>query len=111
MRAEFDILPFAEEACEGGKDKSVPSYFGVEPPPLAPLWTDFVRPKLDKKSNLWTLKKFPKKAAKKRKAWRKLTVTGQQKPPPPEEHEGDMMMTMSCKDILEPARMSELVFE
>jgi len=111
MRSEFDILPFAEAACEGGKDLSVPGYFGVEPPPLPPLWTDKYRPKLDKKTNLYTLKRFPKKAQKKRLKWRELTPTGQQKPPPPDEHEGDMMMTLSCKDSLEPAQMAEALYE
>lgn len=111
MRAEFDILPFAETMCEGGKDLSVPGYFGIEPPPLPPLWTDKYRAKLNKKSNKFQLKSFPKKAAKKRRAWRKLTPEGQQKPPPQEEHEADMMMTLSCKDVMEPARMTEVLYE
>jgi len=111
MRREYDILPFADAACEGGKDLSVPSYFGVEPPPLPPLFTDKYRPKLDKKLNRFTLKRFPKKAAKKRLKWRKLTPTGKQKPPEKDEHEGDMMMTLSCKDAMEPARMAEALYE
>jgi len=111
MRAEFDILPFAEGACDGGPDKSVPSYFGIDPPSLAPVWADKFRPKLDKKSNKYILKGFPKKAGKKRAAWRKLTLTGAHKPPPPEEYEGDMMMQMSCKEVMEPARMVEVLYE
>lgn len=111
MRSEFDILPFVEGACEGGKDLSVPGYFGVEPPPLSPPWTDNFRPKLDKKLNKFILKRFPKKAQKKRLKWRELTPTGQQKPPPPDEHEGDMMMSLSCKDALEPAQMAEALYE
>jgi len=111
MRAEFDILPFVEGACEGGKDLSVPGYFGIDPPPLPPLWTDKYRQKLDKKSNKYTLKRFPKKAQKKRLKWRKLTPEGKHKPPPQDEHEGDMMMTLSCKDAMEPARMAEVLYE
>merc|ERR1712070_2337 len=111
MRAEFDILPFAEAACEGGQDLSVPAYFGVEPPPLPPAWTDKHRPRLDKKSNQYRLKRFPKKAAKKRAKWRELTAEGKNKPPNPDEHEGDMMMTMSCKDVMEPASMTEVLYE
>jgi len=111
MQREYDILPFVEGACEGGKDTSVPAYFGVEPPPLPPLWTDKYRPKLDKKQNQYALKRFPKKAAKKRAKWRALTASGAQKPPPQDEHEGDMMMTMTCKDVMEPARTSEVLYE
>jgi len=43
--------------------------------------------------------------------WRELTPEGKQKPPDGEQHEGDMMMTLSCKDILEPARMAEALYE
>merc|ERR1712178_51453 len=110
MRAEFDILPFVEGACEGGKDLSVPGYFGIDPPPLPPLWTDKYRQKLDKKTSKFTLKRFPKKAQKKRLDWRKLTPEGKHKPPPQDEHEGDMMMTLSCKDVMEPARMAEALY-
>jgi len=111
MRREFDILPFAEGACEGGKDLSVPGYFGIEPPPLPPPWTDKYRQKLDKKTNKFTLKRFPKKAQKKRLKWRELTPEGKQKPPPSDEHEEDMMMTLSCKDALVPADMAEALYE
>jgi len=111
QRSESDILPFAEEVCDGGKDLSVPNYFGVEPPPLPPVWTDRVRPTLDKKSKQWVLKKFPKKAAKERRKWRELSATGQQKPPPPTEGEGDMMLTLSCKDVLEAERMAEFLYK
>lgn len=111
MRREYDILPFADAACEGGKDVSVPAYFGVDPPPLPPAWTDKYRPKFDKKLNQYRLKRFPKKAAKKRGKWREQTASGRQKPPPPDEHEGDMMMTLSCTDVIEPARMVEVLYE
>lgn len=111
MQREYDILPFAEGACEGGKDFSVPNYFGVEPPPLPPVWTDRVRTHLAKKSKRWVLRQFPKKAAKARRAWRELTVDGRQKPPPGTEGEGDMMLTFACKDMLEPERMTEALFK
>jgi len=111
MQNEYDILPLVEGACEGGKDLSVPNYFGVEAPPLPPAWTDRYRPKLDKKLKRWRLVSFPKKAAKKRTEWRALTPTGKQKPPPPDQHEGDLMMTLTCKDTLEAARMAEVLYE
>mmetsp|Transcript_18484 Transcript_18484/g.34365 ORF Transcript_18484/g.34365 Transcript_18484/m.34365 type:complete len:474 (-) Transcript_18484:83-1504(-) len=107
MQREYDILPFADGACEGGKDLSVPAYFGIDPPPLPPLWTDRYRPKLDKKSNKYILKPISKKAGKKRQKWRALTVGGKHKPPGQDEYEGDMMMTMSCKDAVEPAKIVE----
>merc|ERR1712100_427303 len=72
MRREYDILPILDAACDGGQDKSVPAYFGVEPPPLPPVWTDVYRPKLDKESQQYRLKPFPKKKAKKRAKWRSL---------------------------------------
>lgn len=107
MQREYDILSFADGVCEGGKDLSVPPYFGIDPPPLPPLWTDRYRPKLHKKSNKYILKSIGKKASKKRNAWRALTVDGKHKPPPSQEYEGDMMMTMSCKDAVEPAKIVE----
>lgn len=110
LRSEHDILTLVEKGCEGGADHSVPSYFGVEPPPLPPLWTDRLRPKLDKKANRYKLGPFPKKAAKQRNKWRKLSATGKQKPPPAGEGEQDMMMTMACKDMLEPERLSQKLF-
>lgn len=111
MQREYDILPLAEGACEGGRDLSVPNYFGVEPPPLPALWTDRHRQHLDKTSGKYRLKHFPKKAAKRRREWRALTVTGQQKPPQADESEGDMMLTMTCKDVLDAARISEKLYE
>merc|ERR1712008_14226 len=110
MRREYDIMPFMEGACDGGKDLSVPNYFGVEPPPLPALWTDRVRPHFSKKSKPWDLSKFPRKSAKERQKWRKLSEEGKQKPPPAGEGEGDMMLTMACKDMLEPERMAEALF-
>jgi len=110
MRREYDIMPFVEGVCEGGKDLSVPNYFGVEPPPLPALWTDHVRPRFSKKNKRWDLGKFPRKAAKERQKWRKLSEVGKQKPPPASEGEGDMMLTMACKDMLEPERMAEALF-
>lgn len=111
MQREYDILPFADGACEGGRDLSVPNYFGVEPPPLPPAWTDRYRPRVEKQTQRFRLKPFPKKAAKKRRQWRDLTATGKQQPPSSEENEGDVMMTMSCKELLEPARISEVLYE
>merc|ERR1712232_1173685 len=111
MQREYDILPLVDGACEGGKDLSVPNYFGVEPPPLPPLWTDRYRPQLSKKTKRYRLKRMPKKQAKLRQKWRALTPEGKQKPPPPTEHEGDMMMTMSCKDAVEPEKMAEALYE
>lgn len=111
MQREHDILPFADGACEGGKDLSVPNYFGIEPPPLPPAWTDRYRPRVDKKTQEFRLKPFPKKAAKKRQQWRNLTPTGKQQPPSSEENEGDVMMTMACREMLEPARISEVLYE
>merc|ERR1711972_540178 len=58
MRKEEDILSITEVACQGGKDLSVPNYFGVEPPPLPPIWTDRVRPHLHKKHKHYNLKAF-----------------------------------------------------
>jgi len=110
MRREYDIMPFVEGVCEGGKDFSVPNYFGVEPPPLPALWTDLVRPRFSKKSKRWNVAKFPPKAAKERQKWRKLSEVGKQKPPPAREGEEDMMLTMACKDMLEPERMAEALF-
>eukprot|EP00404_Azadinium_spinosum_P059253 CAMPEP_0180703908 /NCGR_PEP_ID=MMETSP1038_2-20121128/6876_1 /TAXON_ID=632150 /ORGANISM="Azadinium spinosum, Strain 3D9" /LENGTH=453 /DNA_ID=CAMNT_0022735711 /DNA_START=1 /DNA_END=1358 /DNA_ORIENTATION=+ len=110
MRREYDILPFMEGACEGGKDLSVPNYFGVEPPPLPPVWTDRYRPRLEKKSGRWALRRFPKKAAKARRKWRELSKDGKQKPPSSSENEGDMMLTLTCKDILEPEHMAEALY-
>merc|ERR1712048_481812 len=77
MQREYDILPLFEGACEGGKDLSVPNYFGVEPPPLPPVWTDRYRPKLNKKAKKYELKPFPKKGKKERDKWREKTATGQ----------------------------------
>eukprot|EP00931_Biecheleriopsis_adriatica_P081568 TRINITY_DN54916_c0_g1_i1.p1 TRINITY_DN54916_c0_g1~~TRINITY_DN54916_c0_g1_i1.p1 ORF type:complete len:449 (-),score=118.01 TRINITY_DN54916_c0_g1_i1:53-1399(-) len=111
LQSEHDLLTVLETSCEGGKDLSVPSYFGVEPPPLPPEWTDHWRPKLDKKSGRYVLKPFPKKAGKVRQKWRKQAANGQQKPPSAPESEADMMLTMTCKDILEPERLSEKLFE
>jgi hypothetical protein len=107
MQQEYDVLPMVEGACEGGKDLSVPNYFGVEPPPLPPLWTDRFRPHLTKKTGRYQLRRMPKKQAKQRKKWRSLTPDGRQKPPPPTENEGDMMMTLSCKDVVEPEKIAE----
>nr|ABI14317.1 unknown [Pfiesteria piscicida] len=111
LRREYDILPFVEGVCDGGKDLSVPSYFGVEPPPLPPVWSDIVRPQLNKKSMKYRLRPFSKKAGKTRKEWRHSTRSGKHKPPPAGESEGDMMLTMTCKDVLEPARMAEALFQ
>lgn len=111
MQREFDILPFSEGACDGGKDLSVPSYFGVEPPPLPPVWTDSVRPHLSKKLKRWTLRPMSKKLGKERRKWRDLTVDGRHKPPPGTEGEQDMMLTLTCKDVLEPERITEALFK
>eukprot|EP00440_Ansanella_granifera_P009357 gb/GFBE01010140.1/.p1 GENE.gb/GFBE01010140.1/~~gb/GFBE01010140.1/.p1 ORF type:complete len:444 (+),score=115.33 gb/GFBE01010140.1/:1-1332(+) len=111
LRSEHDILSVVEKMCEGGQDLSVPSYFGVEPPPLPPEWTDRWRPKLDKKAGRYALKAIGKKAAKERQKWRKLSAEGKQKPPPASESEADMMLTLTCKDVLEPERLSEQLFE
>mmetsp|Transcript_39260 Transcript_39260/g.92431 ORF Transcript_39260/g.92431 Transcript_39260/m.92431 type:complete len:469 (+) Transcript_39260:110-1516(+) len=111
MRREYDILPLVEAACDGGPDLSVPPYFGVEPLPLPPEWTDRLRPGKLKDGKGLTLKPMRKKAAKKRRQWRELARTGHQQPPPPEESEEDLTMTMACKDALEPARMAEAVFQ
>lgn len=110
MRAELDILAFSESVCEGPKDLSVPSYFGIEPPPLPPVWTDVVRPHLDKASKRWVLKPYGKKAGKKRRKWRHDNDEGRPQPPHAGDSEGDMMMTMACKDTLEPARMAEELY-
>ncbi|CAK0844309.1 unnamed protein product [Prorocentrum cordatum] len=111
MRSETDMLPLFEGACEGGKDLSVPAYFGIEPPPLAPVWTDRVRPYLTKKTKRWTLRPFPSEvAAQERRAWRKKAATGQAKPPGDVQSEEDMMMTLACKDTLDAARMTESLF-
>merc|ERR1712107_280407 len=91
--------------------KSVPAYFGVEPPPLPPPWTALHRPVLDTKAQKYRLKPFSKKAGKARQKWRELTKTGKQQPPSPEENEGDLMMTLSCKDVIEPAGMAEVLYE
>lgn len=109
-RREHDILPLMEGACDGGPDLSLPNYFGVEPPPLPPSWTDRYRPQLKKKTGRYGLGRFSKKAAKARRKWRELTATGQQKPPPQEEGEEDLMLTLSCKDALEPEGMAEALF-
>ncbi|CAE8718700.1 unnamed protein product [Polarella glacialis] len=111
MRSEHDILGVVEGLCEGGQDLSVPSYFGVEPPPLPPVWTDRWQPKLDKQMDKYHLRPLPKKAAKERRAWRALSAEGKQKPPPPGQSETDMMLTLSCKDVLDPARFTEKLFE
>lgn len=111
MRAEYDILPIAEGACEGGKDLSVPSYFGVEAPPLPPVWTDRLRAHFAKKQKRWVLKQISKKAGKARKKWRDLTVDGRHKPPPGTEGEHDMMMSLTCKDMLEPEKLTETLFQ
>eukprot|EP00747_Dinoflagellata_sp_TGD_P209999 gnl/TRDRNA2_/TRDRNA2_83345_c0_seq1.p1 gnl/TRDRNA2_/TRDRNA2_83345_c0~~gnl/TRDRNA2_/TRDRNA2_83345_c0_seq1.p1 ORF type:complete len:439 (-),score=117.97 gnl/TRDRNA2_/TRDRNA2_83345_c0_seq1:77-1267(-) len=111
MRHEDDMLPIVESVCTGGKDLSVPNYFGVEPPPLPPVWTDRYRPHIDKDTGLYKLKKFPKKAAKKRKQWREASATGKQKPPGGEESEADMMMVHACKDIMEPEKMTEVLYK
>jgi len=111
LRREYDILPLVEAGCEGGPDLSVPAYFGVEPNPLPPEWTDRYRPKRLKDGGMLTLDTIRKKAAKKRQRWRDLSRTGQQQPPPPEESEDDLMMMLSCKDIVDPARMAEAIFE
>lgn len=110
MQREHDILPFMEAACTGGEDLSLPNYFGIEPPPLPPLWTDKYRPHFAKKTKHFVLRKF-KKGADARKKWRTLTKDGKQKPPPVEEGEQDMMLTMTCKDFLEPERMAEVLYD
>jgi len=110
LRSEHDILSILEGACAGGQDTSIPAYFGVQPPPLPPVWTDRWRPTIDKKSKLYRLKVFPKKAAKKRQAWRELTTTGRHKPPGPDESEGDMMLTFACKAIIASESMTEELF-
>jgi len=107
LRSEHDILGILDGACAGGKDKSIPAYFGVEPPPLPPVWTDRWRPTLDKTSKLYRLKAFPSKAAKRRRAWRELTLTGRHTPPGAQEGEGDMKLTFACKAMLASERMSE----
>ena len=111
LQREYDILPLFDGACDGGRDLSLPAYFGVEPPPLPPVWTDRLRPHMKKKSNIWALRSFPEKAAKARRKWRKLSEKGGQKPPQQEEAEGDMMMTLACKDVLDAARMTEALYE
>lgn len=110
MRSESDILSIVEGACSGGADLSVPSYFGVEPPPLPPVWTDSIRPQVQKKSGRYTLKPYAKKAGKERRKWRQMNKEGKHKPPPSGENEADMMLTLACKDMLEPARMAEELY-
>ncbi|CAL1132968.1 unnamed protein product [Cladocopium goreaui] len=110
LQSEHDILTVMEKMCTGGPDLSMPSYFGVEPPPLAAEWTDRWRPKLDKKSGRYSLKPFGK-GAKGRQKWRKLSEEGKQKPLGMEENEQDMILTMTCKDVLEPERFSESLFQ
>lgn len=110
MRREYDILPFIDGACEGGRDLSVPAYFGVEPPPLPPTWTDLYRPKLNKKTGKYELKPFPKAAAKKRRKWRQLSETGKQKPPDQDESEADLMLTLTCKDSSLELGTSEVLY-
>merc|ERR1711959_753091 len=36
---------------------------------------------------------------------------GRQKPPPPMENEEDLMLTMACKEVVEPARTSEMLYD
>eukprot|EP00928_Gymnodinium_smaydae_P022735 TRINITY_DN18998_c0_g1_i1.p1 TRINITY_DN18998_c0_g1~~TRINITY_DN18998_c0_g1_i1.p1 ORF type:complete len:555 (+),score=152.14 TRINITY_DN18998_c0_g1_i1:43-1707(+) len=111
MRGEDAFLAVVEAACQGGPDLSVPNYFGVEPPPLPPAWTDRFRPHLNKTTKSYVLRPAAKKLAKARRSWRDLAATGRQKPPGAEEGEGDNMMTLACKDILEAARMAEALVE
>ncbi|CAK9077108.1 unnamed protein product [Durusdinium trenchii] len=44
LQSEHEILTIMEKICEGGADRSLPSYFGIDPPPLPPRWTDHWRP-------------------------------------------------------------------
>lgn len=83
LRREHDLLKLFEAGCDGGRDLSVPTYFGVEPPPLPPAWTDRYRPRLREKR--YALKPAAKKAARARAQWRALAAEGKQKPPPQEE--------------------------
>ncbi|CAE7669293.1 unnamed protein product [Symbiodinium pilosum] len=110
LRSEHDLLTIMEKICEGGPDLSIPNYFGVEPPPLPAKWTDRWRPKLDKKLNRYVLKAMPKKSRQKRDKWRSLANEGKQQPPDPDDAEQDTMLTLTCKDIVEPERFSELLF-
>ncbi|CAJ1397657.1 unnamed protein product [Effrenium voratum] len=110
MQSEHDILAVLERMCEGGPDLSIPSYFGVDPPPLPPDWTDRWRPKLDK-AGRYSLRPWPKKGKKARQAWRKQSADGKQTPPTADESEQDMMLTWTCKDVLEPERFSEILFQ
>lgn len=86
MQSEHDILAVLERMCEGGPDLSIPSYFGVDPPPLPPDWTDRWRPKLDK-AGRYSLRPWPKKGKKARQAWRKQSADGKQTPPTADESE------------------------
>mmetsp|Transcript_1237 Transcript_1237/g.2823 ORF Transcript_1237/g.2823 Transcript_1237/m.2823 type:complete len:436 (+) Transcript_1237:63-1370(+) len=110
LRSESDILSILEGICAGGPDLSIPKYFGVEPPPLPPDWTDRWRPKLDKQLNRYVLKPAPKKRRQKREKWRSLAKDGKQQPPESEESEEDTMLTLTCKDVVEPERFSEALF-
>ena len=86
LQSEHDVLTVMEGMCSGGPDLSIPNYFGVDPPPLAAVWTDRWRPKFDKKVGHYTLKPFGK-GAKARQKWRKLSEEGKQKPLQSEENE------------------------
>jgi len=110
LQSEHDVLTVMEGMCSGGPDLSIPNYFGVDPPPLPAVWTDRWRPKFDKKVGHYTLKPFGK-GAKARQKWRKLSEEGKQKPLQSEENEQDIILTMTCKDILEPERFSESLFQ
>mmetsp|Transcript_61969 Transcript_61969/g.135522 ORF Transcript_61969/g.135522 Transcript_61969/m.135522 type:complete len:469 (-) Transcript_61969:19-1425(-) len=110
MQSETDILPMLEGVCEGDKDLSVPSYFGVEPPRLPALWADSVRPIQDKKTGRFSLGPFGKKAAKARRKWRQSLAAGDHKPPLPDQNEADTLLRLTCKDMLDPAAMGEALF-
>lgn len=110
QQTEADILSIAERSCEGGRDLSVPSYFGVEPPPLPPMWTDRVRPYLNSKTGQYSLKPFgPKASILSRKKWRSLSKDGRQGQLSEADSEYDMMLTLTCKDILDADRIAEVL--
>ena len=84
LQSEHEILTIMEKICEGGADRSLPSYFGIDPPPLPPRWTDHWRPVRTEKG--FVLKGWKKGAAKRQK-WRKLAEEGKQKPVGIDENE------------------------
>lgn len=109
-RREHDILHLFEDICEGEPDLSVPNYFNVEPPRLPPQWTDVYRPFLNRDTKRHHLRGIPKAAAKKRQEWRANVRMGKQQKQSPKDFQDDMMLTLSCRDVVEPERMAQALF-